>query len=150
MHWWVSVPSTKVLTEYPLLRYWNWPYKIIFILNRCPDVYCDRKISHLGIGAQMLTSIVNFPYIQGSYFLGFLQSGVLHQGSYNQRFLQSGVLTIRGSYNKGFLQPGVLTIWGLHQCILHDTSVPSYWYWSLFLTFRGSNERVLHDRSVGF
>ena len=119
---------------------WNWPYKIIFVLNPYPDVYCDRKILHLGVGAQMLTSIVNFPYIQGAYIQGFLQSGVL----------QSGVLTIRGSYNQGFLQSGVLTIRGLHQCILHDTSVPSYWYWSLLLTFSGSNERVLHDRSVGF
>ena len=98
-------------------------------INPYPDVYCDRKILHLGVGAQMLTSIVNSPYIQGAYIQGFLQSGVL----------QSGVLTIRG-----------LTIRGLHQCILHDTSVPSYWYWSLLLTFSGSNERVLHDRSVWF
>ena len=99
---WILAPSA-----YPLLRCWNWPYKIIFVLNTCPDVYCDRKILHLGVGAQMLTSIVNFSYIQGSYIQGFLRSGVLQsevptirgltiRGSYNQ-----------GSYNQGFLQLGV-------------------------------------------
>ena len=71
----------------------------------------------------MLTSIMNFPYIQWSYLQGFLQSGVLQSGvliirgftirssynqgltiwgSYNLGFLQSGVLTISGSYNQGF------------------------------------------------
>ena len=98
----------------------------------------------------MLTSIVNFLYIQGSYIQGFLQSGVLQSGVLSISGLTIRGLAIRGSYNQEFLRSGVLTIRGLHQCILHDTSVPSYWYWSLFLTFRGSNERVLHDRPVGF
>ena len=60
----------------------------------------------------MLTSIVNFPYIQGSYIQGSYNQESYNQGSYNQGFLQSGVLTIRGSYNQGsynqgFLQSGV-------------------------------------------
>ena len=76
--------------------------KIIFVLAPCPDVYCDRKILRLGVGAQMLISIVNFSYIQG-----FIFRGSYNQGSYNQGFLQSGVLTIRSSYDQGFLQPGV-------------------------------------------
>ena len=55
----------------------------------------------------MLTSIVNFPYIQGFYIQGFLQSGVLQSGVLTIRGL-----TIRGSYNQGsfnqeFLQSGV-------------------------------------------
>ena len=89
-------------SAYPLLRCWNWPYKIIFSWNLYPDVYCDRKILHQGVGVQMLTSLMNFPYIQGSYMQGFLQSGVLAirgltiKGSYNQ-----------GSYNQGFLQSRV-------------------------------------------
>ena len=99
----------------------------------------------------MLTSIVNFLYIQGSYIQGFLRSGVLQSEVLTISGLTIRGLAFRGSYNQEFLQSGALTIRGLHQCILHDTSVPSYWYWSLFLTFRGSNERVLHDRHpVGF
>ena len=66
-------------------------------INPYPDVYCDRKILHLGVGAQMLTSIVNSPYIQGAYIQGFLQSGVLQSGVLTIRGL-----TIRGSYNQGF------------------------------------------------
>ena len=73
----------------------------------------------------MLTSIVNFPYTQGSHIQGFLQSWVLQsggltiRGSYNQGFLQSGVLqsgglTFSGSYNLGFLQSRVLTIRGYY------------------------------------
>ena len=87
---------------------------------------------------------------RGSYNQGFCNQGFLQSVALQSGVLQSGVLTIRSSYNQEFLQSGVLTIRGLHQCILHGTSVPSYWYWSLFLTFRGSNERVLHDRPVGF
>ena len=70
-----------------------------------------------------------------------LHPGVLYLGVLTIRGL-----TIRGSYDEGFSRSGVLTISGLHHCILNNTSVPSYW--SLFLTFGASNERVLHDKSV--
>ena len=43
------------------------------------------------------------------------------------------------------LHSRVLILRGLYQCVLHDSSVHRCWYWSLFLTFRGSNQRVLHD-----
>ena len=50
----------------------------------------------------MLTSIVNFSYIQGTYIQGFIQSGVLQSEVPTIRGF-----TIRGSYNQGFLQLGV-------------------------------------------
>ena len=61
----------------------------------------------------MLTSIVNFLYIQGSYIQGFLQSGVLQSGVLTISGLTIRGLAIRGSYNQEFLQSGVLTIRGL-------------------------------------
>ena len=75
-----------------------------------------------------------------------LHPGVLYLGVLTIRGLTIRGLTIRGSYDEGFSRSGVLTISGLHHCILNNTSVPSYW--SLFLTFGASNERVLHDKSV--
>ena len=98
--------------------------------------------------------------IRGSYNQGFLRSGVLTIRGLTMRFTSvyltwhicaqllilivapyiqgfkwtcltwqvCGVLTTRGSYDQGFLQSGVLQ--------------------SGILTIRGSNQRVLHNRSV--
>ena len=46
------------------------------------------------------------------------------------------------------LHSRVLILRGLYQCVLHDSSVHRCWYWSFFLTFRGSNQRVLHDQML--
>ena len=89
----------------------------------------------------MLTSIVNFPYIQGSYIQGFLQSGVYISVSYMTHLcpvidigrcsLHSGVQMnvsymtgLLGSFTQGFLRLGILTIRGSNERVLHDQSVP--------------------------
>ena len=85
--------------------------------------------------------------------------------------IQSGVLTIRGSYNQGFLQSGVCIsvsymthlcpVIDIDRCCLHSVVQMNVSYMTGLLashtqgflrsgvfTIRGSNERVLHDKSV--
>ena len=81
----------------------------------------------------MLTSIVNFPYIQGSHIQGFLQSGVL---------------TIRGSYNQGFIS--LYLTWHICAQLLILIVVPYIqgfkwtcltWQVCVVLTIRGSYDQ---------
>ena len=81
-----------------------------YMLKLTSDFYCVCKILHLGVGAQMLTSIVNvFLTSRGLTF-----TGSYNQGSKIRGFSSSGVLTI-----KGFLQSGVLHS-GVYISVSHD------------------------------
>ena len=145
--------------------------RIKSVPSRRADVDIDHEFSLHSVVLSSGVLTIRGLTIRGSYNQGFYNQEFLQSGSYNLGFLQSGVLTIWGSYNQWFLQSGVYInvsymthlcpVIDIDHCSLHSGVQMNVSYMtgllgfynqgflrSGVLTIRGSNERVLHDKSV--